>query len=168
MTALKIKKNFIQNHKPELESLDLCAKLGLISSEEKSLACHLKWLYTVNYGLPNLQAYNPNKIKGFIPSKYQDSEFCEIRLEYKLLIEFLYQQDRIAAKFLINLVVFNYKPQIFHLKIVEKLTKKKSLDKRAIKEEDLIRRAFKQLKIFYDRKTTLFSTRRQKRVQISH
>ena len=160
-------KNLKASPQPILEPLDLCWKLGLISKEEKHLALRLRWLYIVNYGLPHLQAYDLNKIKGLIPSKYTDKEFCEIRWEYKFLIDFLHQEDRMAAKFLVNLVIFNKKPNIINKIIVAKLTKKK-LDKEAGKEEDLIRRAFKQLQIFYDRNKRPFFTGRQKTQQVSH
>jgi hypothetical protein len=155
--------------KPILETIDLCYKIGLISKEELQLGLRFRWLYTVNYGLPRVQAYNCNKIKGFAPSKYQEETFQEIREEYKLLIAFLYKEDREIGKFLINLIIFNYQPKIISEKIIAQLTKKKKiLDKLAKKEENFIKKAFELLKFFYDRKKALFFTRGQKSTRITH
>ena len=162
-----ITKIFIKKQ-PELESLDLCYRAGLISKEEWHKGLHFRWLYSVIYGLPTVQAYNPNKIKGRAPSKYSEESFQAIREEYKQLVDFFNFEDRDLFKFLINLIIFNYKPYAIAQKIIAKLNKKKTLDKRVQKEEDLIKRAFDKLKSFDNGKKALFFTRRQTSPRITH
>ncbi len=128
---LKVEK-LSPTNKIELEPIDLCLKLNIITKEELKLGLHLLWLFRVNYGMPTVQAYNPSKIQGLSKNKYSDKELHKIREEYKFLIDYLYKENRESAKLLVNLVVYRYKPKVLYAKIVAKLSRK-TLDKRYIK-----------------------------------
>jgi hypothetical protein len=92
------------------EPLDLLLKNGIITIIQHKLALNLRWMFTLNFGLPTVQAYNINKVRGRDVSKYDDDTLAEIRYKYKQIIDFLYLEDKLSAKALINVIIHHKQP----------------------------------------------------------
>lgn len=103
--------SILKKHRVE-EPLDIMLKDKIINITQYKLALKLRWMFTVNFGLPTVQAYNPGKIPGRGISKYDEEELFNIRQEYKRITEFLYKEDKIGAKVLLNIII--------HHKVVSK------------------------------------------------
>ena len=93
----KIYYDCVQKLKNSAEPIDICLQRGFITVRQHRLALRLRWLYTLNFGLPTVQAYNFSKIPGREVSKYDDETFYEKRQEYTRVTEQLYKTDRSAA-----------------------------------------------------------------------
>jgi hypothetical protein len=93
------------------EPLDFFLREGVISLEQHKLALKLRWIFTVNFGLPTVQAYNIAKVKGRGVSKYDEASLYEIRQKYKEITEFLYYQDKESAKAILNVIIYHKKPK---------------------------------------------------------
>lgn len=97
--------------KPKVEeSLDYLFKEGIINRKQHKLGLKLRWMFTVNFGLPTVQAYNMNKVKGRGISKYDEESLLEIRDKYKEIINFLYGEDKDSAKELISVIIHHKQP----------------------------------------------------------
>ena len=46
------------------EAIDLCLHKGLITTEQHWCALHLRWLYTLRYGVPSVKAIDPTHFGG--------------------------------------------------------------------------------------------------------
>ena len=92
------------------EPLDVLFKNGIITIVQHKLALKLRWMFTVNFGLPTVQAYNINKVRGRDVSKYDDDTLAAIRYKYKQIIDFLYLEDKASAKALINVIIHHKQP----------------------------------------------------------
>jgi hypothetical protein len=114
----KIYYDCIQKVRSTAEPLDLCLQHGFLTIRQHRLALRLRWLYTLNFGLPTVQAYNFSKVPGREISKYDDDTFYEKRQEYTMVTEYLYKSDRAAAKLFLNVVIHHLKPKFLdsHLK----------------------------------------------------
>ena len=127
----KLYYDFIQNKNSVAEPLDLCLQMELINFKQHRLALRLRWLYTISFGLPTVQAYNIGRIPGREMSKYDDITAYQRREEYKKITEILYKEDREAAKFFLNIVIHHYRPAFFNLNTGYKASKEKELIKLA-------------------------------------
>ena len=92
------------------EPFDVLFKNGIITIVQHKLALKLRWMFTVNFGLPTVQAYNINKVRGRDVSKYDDDTLAAIRYKYKQIIDFLYLEDKASAKALINVIIHHKQP----------------------------------------------------------
>jgi len=92
------------------EPLDLLFKDSIITIEQHKLALKLRWMFTLNFGIPTVQAYNINRVRGRGLPKYDDVALIAIRTRYKQIIEFLYLEDKVAAKALINVIIHHKSP----------------------------------------------------------
>lgn len=127
----KIYYDCIQNIRSTAEPIDLCLQNGFISIRQHRLALRLRWLYTLNFGLPTVQAYNFGKIPGREISKYDDDTFYEKRQEYTRVIEYLYKNDRAAAKLLLNILIHHLRPKFLDSNLKNKMLKEIELFKSA-------------------------------------
>jgi hypothetical protein len=127
----KLYYDFIQNKSSVVEPLDLCLQMDLINFKQHRLALRLRWLYTISFGLPTVQAYNIGKIPGREISKYDDITVYERRQEYKKITEILYKEDRGAAKLFLKVIIHHYRPAFFTLNTEYKSSKEKELIKSA-------------------------------------
>lgn len=110
--------NRLKQYKVE-EPLDMLLKNSIISVKQHKLALKLRWIFTLNFGIPIVQAYNINRVKGRGVSKYDEATLIEVRNQYKQIIEFLYLEDKAAAKALINVIIHYKKPdQNIHLIVI--------------------------------------------------
>lgn len=102
-----------------VEPLDLLFHNGIITITQHKLAVKLRWMFTLNFGLPTVQAYNINRVKGRGLPKYDDHTLAVIRSQYKQITEFLYLEDKGAAKALINVIIHHKQPdKDIHLIII--------------------------------------------------
>lgn len=92
------------------EPLDSLLRQGIITATQHKLAMKLRWMFTVNFGLPTVQAYNMTKVKGRGVSKYDEESLYEIRHRYKQIVEFLYYEDKESAKAILNIIIHHKKP----------------------------------------------------------
>ncbi len=119
----KIYYDCIEKIRPTAEPIDLCLQYGLINLRQHRLSLHLRWLYTINFGLPTVQAYNLNKIPGRDISKYDDETLYEKRQEYNRITNYLYQTDKAAAKLFLNILIHHYKPKFLDSNFQYKMVK---------------------------------------------
>ncbi len=90
------------------EPLDLCLKKGLICDEEHNAGIRLRWLYTLRFGAPDINAYSfEHRGKSCVQSD-NDEWMHSRQLEYNNALTTL---DRIGAKTIVmNICVFNQRP----------------------------------------------------------
>lgn len=93
------------------EPLDFLLREGIITITQHKLAMKLRWMFTVNFGLPTVQAYNMTKVKGRGTSKYDEANLYEIRHRYKQIVESLYYEDKESAKAILNVIIHHKMPQ---------------------------------------------------------
>jgi hypothetical protein len=127
------------------EPIDICLQRGFITVKQHRLALRLRWLYTLNFGLPTVQAYNFSKIPGREISKYDDETFYEKRQEYIRVTEQLYKTDRSAAKLFLNIVIHHFKPKFLD----------SNLQNRVIKEVEMFILGAKTLEEAYNSKLNI-------------
>lgn len=106
----KIYYDFIKTNKITAEPIDLCLQSGLINLKQHRLALRIRWLFTINFGLPTVQAYNLGKVRGRELSKYNEDTLYEMRQEYKRVLEVLYKTNKKASKLFLNILIHHYKP----------------------------------------------------------
>ena len=93
-----------------IEPLDLLLRDGIITLTQHRLALRLRWMFTLNFGLPTVQGYNMAKVKGRGISKYDEATLSDIRYKYKQIIDFLYSEDKLSTKALLNVVIHHRQP----------------------------------------------------------
>jgi hypothetical protein len=79
----KIYYNCCKSTKQVEEPLDFLLRNDLISLLQHRLCCKLRWLFTLSFGLPTVQAYNAAKVKGRGLPRYDEEILYEKRQEYK-------------------------------------------------------------------------------------
>lgn len=89
------------------EPVDLCREKGIINADEHWCALHLRWLYTLRYGLPTVTATNLERFGG---SRIDESDEWNSHreLEFHEAIEALKKCG--AHKEIINLAIMNIYP----------------------------------------------------------
>jgi hypothetical protein len=117
----KIYYDCIHKVRKTAEPLDLCLQHGFLTIRQHRLALRLRWLYTLSFGLPTVQAYNFSKIPGREISKYDDDTLYERRQEYTRVTEYLYNSDRAAAKLFLNVVIHHLKPKFLDSNLQNKM-----------------------------------------------
>lgn len=108
----KIYYDCLDSAKKTEEPLDLLLMYNFITVIQHGLACKVRWLFTLSFGLPTVQAYNISRVKGKRAPKYDEESLHEKRQEYKRIVEFLYAEDREAAKIFLNIVLYHKVPNI--------------------------------------------------------
>lgn len=90
------------------ETLDLCLEKGIINHSQHWCGIHFRWLYTLRYGAPSVQAIRLHD-NGFCKVQEDDENWREAR-------EFEYEEAALALdqaghmKHIINICVFNEHP----------------------------------------------------------
>lgn len=88
------------------ESLDHCHRRGIITDEQHWCGIHLRWLYTLRYGAPSVQAIDWLSI-SCAPTLTDDPDWRVAReQEYHEAILQL-QQERLD-KLMLDIIVFNH------------------------------------------------------------
>ncbi len=90
------------------EAIDLCLEKGLISIEQHWCALHLRWLYTLRYGVPSVKAIDPTHFGG----KTVPCDSAEWRREREK--EYLDALQAIGSarrvKHILDICIFGYRP----------------------------------------------------------
>ena len=106
----KIYYDGVSTSKQTVEPLDLCLRKNIITPIQHRLALRLRWLYTVNFGLPTVQASNPGKVRGRSVSKYDANTLETLRDNYKAIIEQMYINNRQATKLFLGVILHHQMP----------------------------------------------------------
>lgn len=96
------------------EALDLCLEKGIITEQQHWCGIHLRWLYTLRYGVPSARTTNLTFMEscGHKPSDYEDPLWRVSReKEYNDALNMLTKSG--YSLLLINLCVYNELPRIF-------------------------------------------------------
>ncbi|MCE2926442.1 MAG: hypothetical protein LW823_02180 [Rickettsiales bacterium] len=126
-------------HHETIEAIDLCLDRMIISPAEHWCGIHLRWLHTLRFGAPSIQAINLDGIHDG-SGKQDDCLWNEEReAEYKNAITTLHQK-RLSFP-LIDICIYNKKPDFLinaHLRSYETL-----------KSIDLFRLGLQQLELLW-------------------
>ena len=90
------------------EALELCLKRKLISEQEFEAGNRLRWLYTLRFGTPEVQAYDAEKVGRSCSSDHNDDWLKERHDEYDRILTSLEQIG--AKKLVINICIFRQRP----------------------------------------------------------
>jgi len=96
------------------EALDLCLEKGIITQQQHWCGMHLRWLYTLRYGVPSVRATNLSDIENHESksSDYEDPLWRAAReKEYNDAVNMLTKSG--YSLLLINLCVYNDLPRLF-------------------------------------------------------
>lgn len=96
------------------EALDLCLEKGIITKQQHWCGIHLRWLYTLRYGVPGVRTTNLTYMEstGHKSSDYEDPLWRASReKEYNDAVNFLTKSG--YSLLLINLCVYNEIPNFF-------------------------------------------------------
>jgi len=87
------------------EALDLCLIQNLITDQQHSCGLRLRWLYTLQFGAPSIEAYVPESFGGGRHME-ADEEWLELRKNeyYRALRQLEVVSTR---KLVLNICVFN-------------------------------------------------------------
>ena len=145
----------IDNIKRNSEPIDLCLRYGYITKFQHKLALKLRWLYTLNFGLPTVQAYNINRVRGRDISKYDDETLYEKRQEYNRIITSLYKENRQATKLFLNVLIHHYRPDFLTAQtreaIIQRLNKAYNIPLRILQDRHLLKEAAQNLEHICDK-----------------
>ncbi len=73
---------FKRLHRLTQEALDQCLEMGWVTAEQHWSGMHLRWLYTLRYGLPCPQAIDPTLAREWKISHHHDTWREEREQEY--------------------------------------------------------------------------------------
>ncbi len=96
------------------EALDICLEKGIITQQQHWCGMHLRWLYTLRYGVPSVRATNLSDMENHESksSDYEDPLWRAAReKEYNDAVNMLTKSG--YSLLLINLCVYNDLPQLF-------------------------------------------------------
>jgi hypothetical protein len=98
------------------EALDLCLERKIISERQHWCGIHLRWLYTLRHGVPNVKTMDisnsSNQIKNDDPAWREERE-----KEYNEALNLLTKSGN--SLLLLNLCVYNHRPQFLDFTTAE-------------------------------------------------
>lgn len=112
------------------EALDLCLERGIITRQQHWCGIHLRWLYTLRYGVPSAHTTNLTYMESreHKPSDYEDPLWRASReKEYNDAVNMLTRSG--YSLLLINLCVYNEFPRIFTSQSAKSLVYKEITEK---------------------------------------
>lgn len=118
------------------EALDLCLERGIITPEQHWCGIHLRWLYTLRHGVPDIRATDLSNIGGceYKPIEYDDPLWrAEREKEYNNAINLLAKTGH--AILLINLCIYNERPKFLNF-LPDKLQKNTGITENITKISD--------------------------------
>ncbi len=90
------------------EALDLCLNRNLITQEQHWCGVHLRWLYTLRFGVPGIRAIDPTHLGG-ADIKTHDTLWASSREEeYQSALAHLSRGGHAAL--VMNICIFNERP----------------------------------------------------------
>lgn len=96
------------------EPIDICLEKGIISSEQHWCAIHLRWLYTLRYGVPSVKSLDPTHLGGRELSPDSPEWRREREKEYHEALEVIASQA--LVRLLLEICVYNQRPSFLRLK----------------------------------------------------
>lgn len=94
------------------EALDICLARNLISAEQHWCGIHLRWLYTLRYGVPSVKALDPTHPGGRELGSDNPKWREEREREYHEAIHAIGNMAAVQA--VLELCVFNQRPAFLH------------------------------------------------------
>lgn len=92
------------------ETLDLCLEMRLISTKQHWCGVHLRWLFTLRYGAPNVRAIDPTHTKG-MDIKTDDPQWrIKREKEYHDALTEITRSGH--ALLLMNICIYNERPKL--------------------------------------------------------
>lgn len=70
---------FKRAHGDTTEAIDLCLERGIITQAQHRAGLHLRWLYTLRYGAPNISAMDLTRVNGITLAQEMDVTFRQAR-----------------------------------------------------------------------------------------
>lgn len=98
------------------ESLDICLERGIINRKQHWCGIHLRWLYTLRYGIPSVKSTNLTMLKHSkqLPIDNEDPQWRKEReQEYSQAINLLNKTG--YAQLIINICIYNERPKFLNL-----------------------------------------------------
>lgn len=95
-----------------LEALDLVLYKGLISELEHKSGIHLRWLYSLRFGMFHLRAYNFDHKRSRHISNYDDEWLKNREEEYEQAVKLMCEAKTFNIVF--DVCVFGYFPGFLH------------------------------------------------------
>lgn len=96
------------------EALDLCLQHEIITEKQHWCGIHLRWLYTLRYGIPSVRAHDLSYTRGthIKNDEYDDPDWKAAReKEYAMAIDALTRSGH--AILVMNLCIYNELPKSF-------------------------------------------------------
>jgi hypothetical protein len=94
------------------EVLDLCFERRLITPEQHWCGIHLRWLYTLRYGIPTIRAIDPTHMGG-LETKANDQQWrIQREKEYSDAITCLNKTGH--ASLLMSICIYNERPPLMN------------------------------------------------------
>jgi hypothetical protein len=99
-----------------LEPIDLCREKLIITPEQHWCGLHLRWLYTLRYGVPSLTARYTDRNYAPPPIEYDDPTWRALReKEYREAIRLLKNENHYEG--VMRLVVYNEVPNFLNARL---------------------------------------------------
>ena len=132
-----------RNHMQTIEPLDLCMEKGILSEQQHWCGIHLRWLYTLRYGAPNISCHDITEqhhatIRADDPKWRAEREF-----EYHEAANYLRQYGHYET--VMNLAVFHELPAFMHQGLIRKAEKNAQLRVRLHSEHQRLVNGFRCL-----------------------
>lgn len=101
---------FKRAHGHTAEAIDLCRERGIITAEQHWCGLHLRWLYTLRYGAPNVSATDLTRVDGYAMAAADDSPLWRSarEAEFAQAVALLRQHRR--CELVMRVCVFNERP----------------------------------------------------------
>jgi hypothetical protein len=113
------------------ETLDLCLALGLITTKQHWCGVHLRWLFTLRYGAPNIRAIDPTHTKG-MDIKTDDPQWRINReKEYHEALQEITKSGH--ALLLMNICIYNERPKLLSSNKKEMVSRSNDIEELKLK-----------------------------------
>jgi hypothetical protein len=91
------------------ETIDWLLTREIITHDQHWCAVHFRWLYTLRYGSPNVQSFNPAHIRGISHQKIYEEWQIEREAEWQAALQLLEHTHSRSA--VMNAAVYNVAPK---------------------------------------------------------
>ena len=92
------------------EAIDLCRERGLITADHHWCGLHLRWLYTLRYGAPNVSATDLTRIDGYAMAAPDDTAQWRCAREAEFAHAVLLLRAHRRYDMVMRVCVFNERP----------------------------------------------------------
>lgn len=101
---------FKRAHGHTAEAIDLCRERGIITAEQHWCGLHLRWLYTLRYGAPNVSATDLTRVDGYAMAAPDDSLIWRSAREAEFAEAVLLLRQHRRCEPVMRVCVFNERP----------------------------------------------------------